>query len=78
MTQRDRLVARIRARPPTALFRDVKQLLVDFGWQETRQKGSHVSFTKAGEGTITVPILDGRRVKRVYLDLICERLGLDD
>ncbi|MCC7367231.1 MAG: type II toxin-antitoxin system HicA family toxin [Chloroflexi bacterium] len=55
----------------------MRRLLLDFGWQEARQEGSHVSFTKAGEGTITVPILDGRRVKRVYLGMICERLGLD-
>jgi predicted RNA binding protein YcfA (HicA-like mRNA interferase family) len=43
-----------------------------------RRKGSHVSFTKEGERTITVPLVSGRKFNRTYLTLICERLGLDD
>ena len=44
----------------------------------SRQRGSHVAFTKPGERTIIVPLARGRTVKRVYLAQICERLGLDD
>lgn len=78
MTQRERLIARIRARPPEADFEDVRRLLEDFGWRLARQRGSHVTFTKEGESPIVVPQHHGRKVKRVYLTLICERLGLDD
>lgn len=78
MRRRERLIARIRARPPQADFADVRSLLEEFGWRMDRQRGSHVSFTKEGERTITVPLISGRRVGRTYLTLICERLGLDD
>jgi predicted RNA binding protein YcfA (HicA-like mRNA interferase family) len=78
VSRREKLIARIRARPPEADFGDVHNLLGEFGWQMDRQKGSHVSFTKAGERSIVVPVVRGRKVKRTYLTEICERLGLDD
>ena len=67
----------MRRRPPEADFADVRTLLEAFGWTLARESGSHVSFTKAGEGTLVIPRKGGQKVKRVYLDLICERLGLD-
>lgn len=78
VTQRERLVARIRARPPEADLGDVRRLLEEFGWRLARQRGSHVTFTKEGEYPIVVPQHHGRKVKRVYLARICERLGLDE
>jgi len=77
LTQRRKLIDRIRARPPEADFDDVRKLLEEFGWSLARTSGSHMHFTKEGERTITVPLVKGRRVKRTYLDIICERLGLD-
>ena len=77
MSQRDKLIARIRARPSQAYFDDIEKLLGMFGWQCRNGTGSHRAFTKPGERTITVPVKDGK-VKRVYLDQICERLGLDN
>lgn len=77
MTRRDKLIEKIRARPPTADFGDVRTLLESFGWEQARTKGSHVSFVKAGEPAIVLSTVNGRKVKRVYLDQICERLGLD-
>jgi predicted RNA binding protein YcfA (HicA-like mRNA interferase family) len=77
LTQLEKLISRIRARPPEADFGDVKRLLVEYGWELARQKGSHVIFTKPHERSITVPLVDGKRVKRTYLTEICERLGLD-
>jgi predicted RNA binding protein YcfA (HicA-like mRNA interferase family) len=56
----------------------VRHLLEEFDWKLDRQTGSHVMFVKAGERTISVPVVSGRKVKRTYLDQICERLGLDD
>ncbi len=77
MSRRDKLIARVCARPPEADFSDVRALLEEFGWQLGRERGSHVTFVKAGEFPITVPKSGGRKVKRVYLDMICQRLGLD-
>ena len=77
MSQQEKLIARIRARPPDAYFADVEKLLNLFGWSCRKGTGSHRAFTKPGERTITVPVKD-EKVKRVYLNEICERLGLDD
>lgn len=76
MTKRDKLIQRIRQRPPAATFDDVRSLLEMFGWTHARTKGSHTSFTKPGERTLVVPVHNGN-VKRVYLDRICELLALD-
>ncbi len=77
MTRRDKLVQRILLRPPTASFQDVRSLLEMYGWTHDRTTGSHLTFTKAGEYPITVPVHD-KRVKRFYLDKICRELGLDE
>ena len=78
VTQRDKLIERIRARPPEASFSDVRRLLESHGWTFKRQEGSHAHFTKLGERTQTVPLVRGRSVKRYILDQIIERLGLDE
>ena len=78
MTRRDRLIERIRTRPLEADFDDVRRLLESFGWVLAREGGSHAMFTKPGESTITVPRVRGRKVKRTYLDIIIDRLGMGD
>ena len=80
MSQLEKLITRIRARPPEADFADVEKLLEAFGWQPQQpgRGGSHVIFRKAGEYPIAVPKKGGRKVIRVYLEQICERLGLDE
>ena len=55
-----------------------ERLLEDFGWTLDRTKGSHATFTKPGCYPITVPTKHGSKVKRIYLDKICELLELDD
>lgn len=77
MTRRQKLIERIRRRPAQASFDDVRAVLEMFGWEHASTKGSHARFRKPGERSITVPIHSGK-VKRVYLDEICERLNLDD
>lgn len=77
MTRRDKLVERIVRRPPDASFEDVRQVFVMYGWIYARTKGSHASFTKPGERTQVIPV-HGGRVRRVYLDRVCEVLGLGD
>ncbi len=78
MTRHDKLIERIRARPPEASYSDVKRLLEAYGWVLKPLKGSHAHFTKPGERTQTVPLVSGRFVKRYILDRIIERLGLDE
>jgi predicted RNA binding protein YcfA (HicA-like mRNA interferase family) len=78
MSQFEKLVERIRARPPEADFSDVMKVLENFGRARARRRESHVTFSKAGETPIVVPLVGGRKVRRRYLDMICERLGLDD
>ncbi len=76
MTKFDKLVARIKARPPEADFGDVEKLLRGYGWSHGRQSGSHVAFVKEGQAPIIFPLVRGRKVKAVYLDQIIERLGV--
>jgi predicted RNA binding protein YcfA (HicA-like mRNA interferase family) len=78
MSARDKLIERLRARPPEMSFEDVRRVLEAFGWQ-MRRGGKHTGvFKKAGERSITVPTRQVRRVAREYLDQICKHLGLDD
>jgi predicted RNA binding protein YcfA (HicA-like mRNA interferase family) len=48
MGKLEKLIERIKARPPQADFADVEKLLEEFGYIKRRQIGSHVSFKKAG------------------------------
>lgn len=77
MTRRDKLVERIVRRPPDASFEDVRHVFVMYGWTHARTKGSHASFTKIGERTQVIPV-HGGRVRRIYLDRVCELLELDN
>lgn len=78
MNRKDRLIAKIVARPTEADFKDVHAVLELFGWTLARTKGSHHSFKSAdGSQTLIVPTVSGRRVKRHYLDEICRLLELD-
>jgi predicted RNA binding protein YcfA (HicA-like mRNA interferase family) len=78
MSPDDKLIEKLRRRPPTVEFSDIEKLLGDFGWERKRQRGSHVSFAKPGNPTITVPMIRGRKVKGVYLDRIFQLLGIED
>ena len=79
MSRLDKLVAKFRARPPEVDYDDVESLLAAFGWLVVRQRGSHVSFAKDGEGVnIVVPKRGGQKVTKTYVVQICEILHLDD
>ena len=78
MTKREKLIARLRARPRQASFGDVTTLLEGFGWTLNRQKGSHVTFIKDGERSLSFPVVGGQYVKGIYVDHIFARLDLDD
>ena len=78
MSRDEKLLEKLRRRPPNADFRDIERLLLSEGWERTRQRGSHVSFTRSGERPIIVPMVGGRKVKGIYIDQVLARLGLDD
>jgi predicted RNA binding protein YcfA (HicA-like mRNA interferase family) len=78
MSRLGKLIERIRRRPSEADYSDVRRLLQAFDWHVDRQSGSHITFVKAGELPIVIPLVGGRKVKRGYLDQICDALRLDD
>lgn len=79
MSQFDKLVRKLRARPPEAGFEDVRKVLEHYGWQLDRNESSHATFVKAGERSIfTVPKVHGKMVKRTYLDQLCDLIGMED
>jgi predicted RNA binding protein YcfA (HicA-like mRNA interferase family) len=73
----DKAIERIRRRPPDARFEDVRAVLRAFGWLPRDPKARHVVFKKPGHRSLTVPNNNGK-VKRAYLDDICNLLGLDE
>ena len=78
MTQRDKLIAKMKARPVEADFADVEKILELFGWKRVRQKGSHFSYGAKGVAEIfTVPVHNGK-VKQGYIKKLCTLLGLDE
>ncbi len=78
MARRDKLVARLRARPAQAAYSDVKKLLEMYGYREVGRDGSHVNFKKPGARGLIVTVVSGRWVLRYKIDEVCERLGLDE
>ncbi len=53
-------------------------MLEAFGYTEHSVVGSHHTFTKAESRPITVPVVGGRRVKRIYIRRIVELLELEE
>ena len=49
-----------------------------YGWTFDRMQGSHAHFTKPGEDVMTIPLVKGRRVRRIYLTRIVNKLRLND
>lgn len=78
MTRRRKRIEEMRKRPPRMRFRDVEAVLHDFGYEARRVTGSHVWFAKTGCGPLPIPKSGGWWVTTVYLDQICEVLGLDE
>lgn len=52
--------------PSEQRFAVVRKLLESHGWTLARVKGSHHTFTKAGERPVIIPVHHGR-VKPVYV-----------
>jgi predicted RNA binding protein YcfA (HicA-like mRNA interferase family) len=76
----EKLIERLRRRPPDADFADIRRLLDHFGWYQSSAHGhgtSHVSFRSPdGSQRVTIPTIKGRKVKREYIDVVLLALGL--
>lgn len=77
MSRREKLIQKVCGLPPEADADDVVALLKECGWAFDRQRGSHMIFIKQGGDLLSVPLVSGRRVKRLYLKQICDLLELD-
>jgi predicted RNA binding protein YcfA (HicA-like mRNA interferase family) len=54
MTQRDKLLVRIRSHPKQVRFDDLQTLLGYYGYQLVRVSGSHHRFQRQGSPPITI------------------------
>jgi len=54
MTQRDKLLAKIRSHPKNVRFDDMQTLLGYFGYQHVRVSGSHHRYQRQGSPPITI------------------------
>ncbi len=63
-------------RPPILKPREVIGLLMDLGFVEVRQKGSHRQFRHADGRATTVPCHAGRDISPILLRQIAKDIGL--
>jgi predicted RNA binding protein YcfA (HicA-like mRNA interferase family) len=75
MTQIDKLIDKMKRRPPDMDFSEVQTVLEAHGYSLSATGSSHNVFRKGGSH-ISVPTKGGRKVARVYLDQIIDLLGL--
>jgi predicted RNA binding protein YcfA (HicA-like mRNA interferase family) len=54
MTQRDKLLAKIRSHPKNVRFDDMQTLLGYFGYQLVRVSGSHHRYQRQGSPPVTI------------------------
>lgn len=54
MSQRDRLLTRIRQRPKSVTFEELDRLLRSYGFELVRVKGSHCAHRRPGAPPITI------------------------
>jgi len=78
MTQLEKAIARLQSRPPEARAADVRRVLAAYGYQEVRQRGSHLTFVHAERRGFTLPLSHGKTVKRAYVIDLLEELHLDE
>lgn len=76
MSRREKLLERLRRRPPEADFDDVRWLLVDCGFEQVNVDWSHFMFRHPDGRKIAVPTVQGRRVKKWYIVRVLELLDL--
>ena len=61
---------------PVLRARETIRILVDLGFEEVRQRGSHKRFRHPDGRTTTVPVHQGRDISPVLLRRIARDIGL--
>ncbi len=74
MTQRDKLLAKIRSHPKNVRFDDLQTLLAYYGYQLVRVSGSHHRYQRQGSPPITI----SRHGAHVHSAAVEEVLGILD
>jgi predicted RNA binding protein YcfA (HicA-like mRNA interferase family) len=77
LSNRDKLIRRLLARPTDMRFAELDRILRSFGYELKGRKGSHRRYECPGRPRIVVPESSGR-VKRIYLSWIIKLLGLEN
>lgn len=78
MSKLGKLIEQFLLNPPEVRFEDVCYILLAFGFEEKRSKGSHHTFRNADGLKITVPKKGGKKVKGVYVKQIVLLLKLEE
>ncbi len=74
----EKLIKKILTRPTDMDFKNVERLLLYKGFKLSKGKGGHRVFTKMEtDQVISVPTVQGHRVKRVYLQELLKLLELE-
>ncbi|MCY6493044.1 type II toxin-antitoxin system HicA family toxin [Leptolyngbya sp. GGD] len=73
-----KLVELFLSEPVEVRFKEVRDLLNAFGFEEVRSKGSHHIFRNSKGQTQIVPKKGGQKVKRTYVREIVDRLNLEE
>ncbi|MCK5036763.1 MAG: type II toxin-antitoxin system HicA family toxin [Candidatus Sabulitectum sp.] len=77
MSKKEKLLLKMRAKPPEISFGEFESFMELYGWTRHRQKGSHVIFLNEAGAMLTVPLKHGKMVKRTYIILALKQLGLE-
>jgi len=78
MSRKQKLVEKILKRPTEMDFADVERLVTYFGFALRKGTGGHRVFVNTETGQeIAVPTVQGRRVKRFYLQELIKLLDLE-
>jgi hypothetical protein len=76
MGKHDKLIEKLRRRPPEADFGDLHRLLEDYGFRRAGTDGFHCVYRDALGRQVTVVTVKGRKVKRPYIVRVLELLNL--
>ncbi|WP_295433325.1 type II toxin-antitoxin system HicA family toxin [Thermus sp.] len=74
MGKKRKLLEKLFALPPEMRYEDVEKVLVAFGFECVRSKGSHQQFRHPGGRMLTVPKRGGQTVTRTYLKQVIAAL----
>ena len=78
MGKHEKLLEKLRRKPPEADFGDIHRLLEGAGFRRAGTDGSHSVYRNAAGRQVTVITVGGRKVKKVYIVRVLQFLGLDE